>query len=147
MTEHILFLTGHLAEPRLRRVLDEMGPTPFTFEVRNLGVKVAALMTPEIIRRRIGGLEGVSRIMLPGRCKGDLTALAADLGVPVGLGPEELKDLPQFLGGKAAMRDLSAHDCRIFAEIVEASALSVDAILARAAALRRTSILGIGAAL
>ena len=31
-----------------------MAPTPFTWEVRNVGVKVAALMTPEIIRRRLG---------------------------------------------------------------------------------------------
>lgn len=134
--EHLLFLTGHLAEARLRRVLESMAPTPFSWEVRNLGVKVAALMTPEIVRRRLGPLGGATRIVLPGRCKGDLAALGGDLGVPVGLGPEEVKDLPQFLGGKGASRDLSAHDCRIFAEIVEAPALPVEAILARAARLR-----------
>ena len=136
MAEHILFLTGHLAEPRLRQVLEGMAPTPFTWEARNLGVKVAALMTPEIIRRRLGDLGGATRILLPGRCKGDLAALAADVGVPVELGPEEVKDLPQFFGRKGAGRDLSAHDCRIFAEIVEAPTLPVPAILARAAALK-----------
>ena len=36
-----------------------------TWEVRNLGVKVAALMTPEIIRRRLGEVKGASRIVLP----------------------------------------------------------------------------------
>src|SRR5215213_6845550 len=99
MTEHLVFVTGHLAEPRLRQVLAGLGETPFTWEVRNVGVKVAALMTPEIIRRRIGPLEGVTRVILPGRCRGDLEALSARLGgVPVERGPEEVKDLPQFFG-------------------------------------------------
>ena len=136
MSEHILFLTGHLAEPRLRQVLASIGATPFTWEVRNVGVKVAALMTPEIIRRRLGPVGAATRIVLPGRCKGDLAALGHDLGVPVQLGPEEVKDLPELFGGKALGRDLTAHDCRIFAEIVEASALAVDEILRRAAVLR-----------
>ena len=47
-------------------------------------------------------------------------------------GPDELKDLPAFLGGRARKIDLSRHDMRIFAEIVDAPALSVDAIVARA---------------
>jgi hypothetical protein len=136
LPEHLLFLTGHLAEPRLRQVLEAMAPTPFTWEVRNLGVKVAALMTPQIIRRRIGALGEATRVVLPGRCKGDLAALSTELGVPVTLGPEELKDLPEFFGRKGAGRDLSAHDCRIFAEIVEATGLGAAEILARAAALR-----------
>ena len=56
-----------------------MAPTPFTWEARNLGVKVAALMTPDIIRRRLGPLGETTRILLPGRCKGDLAALATEL--------------------------------------------------------------------
>ena len=135
MTENLLFLTGHLAEPRLRHVLRAMAPG-FAWEVRNVGVKVAALMTPEIIRRRIGALDGVTGIVLPGRCKGDFAALVGELGVPVRLGPDELADLPEFFGTRAAIRDLTAHDCRIFAEIVEASTLDVAAILARARALQ-----------
>ncbi len=134
--DHLLFLTGHLAEARLRQVLEAMAPAPFTWEIRNVGVKVAALMTPEIVRRRLGPVDGASAVVLPGRCKGDLGALADDLGVPVRLGPEELKDLPEFFGAKAKRRELTAYDCRIFAEIVEASALSVDEILTRAALLR-----------
>jgi len=113
-----------------------MAPTPFTWEVRNVGVKVAALMTPEIVRRRLGGIGHATRVLLPGRCKGDLAALGEALGVPVALGPDEVKDLPEFFGRKGAARDLSGHDCRIFAEIVEAPALTVEAILARAVALR-----------
>ena len=93
-------------------------------------------MTPEIIRRRLGPIGDATRVVVPGRCRGDLEALADDLGVPVQQGPDELKDLPEFFGRKGAARDLTGHDCRIFAEIVEASSLDVDQILARAAALR-----------
>src|SRR4051794_12317845 len=136
MPEHVLFLTGDLAERRLTQVLQAMQPSPFSWEVRNVGVKVAALMTPEIIRRRLGPIGDATRVVLPGRCKGDLDALSKVLGVPVQLGPEEVKDLPELFGGKARRRELTAHDCRIFAEIVEASALEVEEILRRAATLR-----------
>jgi dihydropteroate synthase-like protein len=134
--EHLLFLTGHLAESRLTRVLESMAPTPFTWEVRNVGVKVAALMTPEIILRRIGPIDAATTIVVPGRCKGDLDALGRKLGVPVRQGPEELQDLPEHFGGKRRLHALDAHDCRIFAEIVEASALDVGDIITRASALR-----------
>jgi dihydropteroate synthase-like protein len=130
MAEHLVFVTGHLAEPRLRRVLAAMGETPFTWEVRNIGVKVAALMTPEIIRRRIGALDGIDRVVLPGRVRGDLEALGTELGVRLERGPEEVKDLAEHFGAKAKKRDLAEHDCRIFAEIVEAPALDVEGIVA-----------------
>jgi Family of unknown function (DUF6513) len=135
MPERLLFVTGHLAEPRLRQVLAGMGETPFAWEVRNLGVKVAALMTPEIIRRRIGGLDGVDRVILPGRVRGDLAALGAELGAPFERGPDEVKDLPQFFGKSGKRRDLAEHDCRIFAEIIEAPTLDVAGILERARGL------------
>ena len=51
MPEHIIFLTGRLARPRLERVLEAMQPTDFTYEVRDVGVKVAALMTADLLRR------------------------------------------------------------------------------------------------
>jgi dihydropteroate synthase-like protein len=136
VTERLLFLTGRLAEPRLLRVLQSLGETPFAWEVRQMGVKVAALMTPEIVKRRLGPVDGVSRIVLPGRFRGDLEALSRDLGVPFERGPDELQDLPEYLGHGGRPVDLSRHDCRIFAEIVEAPTLDVAAILARAAALR-----------
>jgi hypothetical protein len=40
----VLFVTGRLAEPALRRVLADMAP-PFTCDVAVLGITVAALMT------------------------------------------------------------------------------------------------------
>ncbi len=135
--EKVLFLTGRLAEPRLRRVLEGMGPLPFDWEIRQLGVKVAALMTTEIVERRLGAVDGAARAVLPGRFRGDLDRLARTFGIPFLRGPDDLVDLPEWLGRPGGPPDLSAHDIRIFAEIVEAPRLSVAAILDRARALRR----------
>jgi dihydropteroate synthase-like protein len=130
--EHLLFLTGKLAEKSLTRVLESMAPAPFTWRVHQLGVSVAALMTAEMIERRLLDAMGADRIVVPGRCRGDLEPLSTRLGVPVVRGPEELVDLPQFFGRSAAARDLSRYDTLIFAEIVDAPQLSIDGIEARA---------------
>jgi len=136
MAERILFLTGHLARPRLEKVLAGLGPTPFEWRIFDVGVKVAALMTEAIIARRVPRPVEASRVMVPGRCRADLDKLSAEFGVPFERGPEELKDLPAYFGKGGGKADLSRHDTRIFAEIVDAAALSVDAILARAQAMR-----------
>ena len=136
MRERLLFLTGHLAAPRLERVLQEMTDPPFEPSVRNIGVKVAALMTTEIILGRLGEVGNVDRVLLPGRFKGDLAALQERFGVPFERGPDELADLPRWLGQGGKPLDLSQHECRIFAEIVEAPGLDIGVILERARALR-----------
>jgi dihydropteroate synthase-like protein len=136
MTERILFLTGHLARPRLEKILVESGALGFEWSVLDIGVKVAALMTEAIIMRRLARPLAASRVMVPGRCRADLARLTADFGVPFVRGPDELKDLPGFFGRPGRAADLSHHDMRIFAEIVDASALSVDAVVARAASMR-----------
>jgi dihydropteroate synthase-like protein len=138
--EHILFLTGRLAEPSLRRVLAGIEPPAFTWEVREIGLQVAALMTTEMVMRRLPApLQGerpVDRLMLPGRARGDVDALSTHYGLPVQRGPEELKDLPRFFNRQGKPADLSQYRTRIFAEIVDASKLSIEQIVERAALLR-----------
>jgi dihydropteroate synthase len=136
--EHIVFLTGRLAEPALRRVLAEIAPAggdaPFTWDVREIGLQVAALMTADMIRRRVARPVACDRMIVPGRCRGDLEALAAHFGMPVERGPEELKDLPAHFDRRARAIELDEAGVAIFAEIVDAPRLSVDAIVARALA-------------
>ena len=131
MSEHILFLTGKLAEKQLNQILAKMQPE-FTYTVHQLGIKVAALMTAEMIGRRLKDTFNADRIMVPGRCRGDLDALSAKLGIPVERGPEELKDLPVYFGKQALHIDLSHYDVKIFAEIVDAPKLAVDEVIKRA---------------
>ena len=147
--DHLVFLTGRLAEPQLRRVLDSFSldphGAPFSWEVREIGLQVAALMTAEMIERRVPvpvmtlqdgqPPQPADRLIVPGRCRGDLAALSQHFGIPVQRGPEELKDLPRHFNRAARPVDLSAKGPLIFAEIVDAPRLDVAAILARAATL------------
>ncbi|WP_280151528.1 DUF6513 domain-containing protein [Piscinibacter sp. XHJ-5] len=137
--EHIVFLTGRLAEPALRRVLAGMAPdaadAPFSWEVREIGLQVAALMTADMIRRRVPAPLAADRIVVPGRCRGDVDALSAHFGVPVQRGPEELKDLPMFFKRSGSPVALDRYEVAIFAEIVDAPRLGVEAIVARARSL------------
>ncbi len=131
MAENILFLTGHLARPRLEAVLGGMD-TGFDWKVVDIGVKVAALMTEDIILRRLAEPGEADQIMLPGRCRADLDRLSARYGVSVIRGPDELKDIPTYFGRARKATDMTKYDIQIFAEIVDASAMSVEAVLERA---------------
>jgi hypothetical protein len=111
MPEHLLFLTGRLARSRVAGVLQAMQPTEFTYAVHDVGVKVAALMTADLIRRRLPKPVEADRIILPGRCRTDLDALGAHYGVTVMRGPDDINDLPEFFGRKGQPRDLSATTC------------------------------------
>ncbi len=133
MPERILFLTGKLAEHHLRKVLADMQPCDFVPEVHQIGISVAGLMTADMIARRMPPPEGVDRILVPGRCRGDLQALCERYGIPVERGPDELKDLPRFFGQGAVRPALDDYDVQIFAEIVDAPQLGIEALLARAA--------------
>lgn len=132
MAEHLVFLTGHLAKARLENVLAGLGATPFTYEIIDIGVKVAALMTEEIVSRRLPRPLKADRVVLPGRFRGHLERLSDAFGIPFVRGPDEVADLPAYLGRAGKPPDLSRHEMRIFAEIVDASALSLDALLQRA---------------
>lgn len=135
--EHLLFLTGKLAEKRLHKILETMQPIDFTYEVKNIGVNVAALMTAEMIKRRLTMSENTDRVILPGLCRGDLAAISDYFKVPFIHGSIDLKDMPAFFGHDCKVPDLSQHDVLIFAEIVDAPNLSIDDIVNRARKYQR----------
>ena len=131
MAEKLLFLTGHLAEPRLTGTIRSIGLEEGSWRVHNVGIKVAALMTEAILKNRLKGPLEADRVILPGRVRMDLQALAEHYGVPFERGPDELVDLPQYLGKGGHPPDLSKHDLRIFAEIIDAPGYTVDELVAR----------------
>ncbi|MES2637313.1 MAG: DUF6513 domain-containing protein [Pseudomonadota bacterium] len=134
--ENLLFVTGKLAEKSLNKVLQTIqtdAKTPqFKYRVEQIGVSVAALMTPDLIVRRLKNTGNANKMILPGLCQGDLSQLHRQYGIPVERGPADLKDLPQYFGNKGVAPDLTKYSVQIFAEIVDAPDLSVDAILAKA---------------
>ena len=123
---HVVFVTGRLAEPALRRVLAEMSP-PFAYDVAVLGITVAALMTTPWIARRLHVPDGTDLILIPGLCEGDARVVGDTLGVPVQKGPKDLRQIPGFFG-RAATREYGAWDIEIVAEINDAPRLTRTAL-------------------
>ncbi|HEY7841535.1 MAG TPA: DUF6513 domain-containing protein, partial [Gammaproteobacteria bacterium] len=85
-----------------------------------------------MIARRVPPPADTARVIVPGLCRGDLAEAQSVLGVPVIRGPNDLKDLPAYFGREGAVPELTRHDVMIFAEIVDAPALTVEQILERA---------------
>lgn len=135
--EHLVFVTGKMARARLEKVAAALPPERFAWSIADAGVKVAALMTEEIIRRRVTIPHGATRIVLPGRCRADPEALSRHFGLPVERGPDEVVDLPAHLGLAGRTVDLSRHDLRIFSEIVDAARMNPGQIVAKGLDLAR----------
>jgi hypothetical protein len=101
----VLFVTGRLAEPALRRVLSEMAP-PFAYDVAVLGITVASLMTTAWIARHLdmpGQVpDGADLVLIPGLCEGDPEVIGERVGVRVEKGPKDLREIPRHFGRAAA---------------------------------------------
>ncbi|MEQ1695044.1 MAG: DUF6513 domain-containing protein [Hyphomicrobiaceae bacterium] len=136
MSERLLFLTGHLAQGRLTTTIDSAGLESGSWRVANIGIKVAALMTEAIVKNRLKAPLDADRVIVPGRTRMNLDSLSAHYGVTFQRGPDELFDLPVFLGRGGKPPDFTKHNLRIFAEIIEAPGLSLDEIVEKAAILR-----------
>ncbi len=129
--ERILFVTGRLAEPLVRRVVAEVAETVgFDFDVEVVGISVAALLHAEWLSRKLSVDGPFDRIVLPGWCQGDLAPLVARFGVPFERGPKDVLDLPAHFGiGQKRHVDLTRFDIQIIAEINHAPRLSDSEIL------------------
>ena len=121
----VLFVTGRLAEPVLRRVL-EKGLTgadaPLRWDVAVLGITVAALMTTEWIAENLQVPEGTDLVLIPGLCEGDPGVITEKLGVWVEKGPKDLHQIPGHFG-RDLKREYDAWDIEIIAEINNAPRL------------------------
>ena len=123
----VLFVTGRLAEPALRRVLAEMAP-PFAYDVAVLKITVAALMTTPWIARALEVPPGTDLVLIPGLCEGDPQEIAGRVGVRVEKGPKDLREIPWYFGMAAAALEYGAWDIEILAEINNAPRLTKEAI-------------------
>ncbi len=133
--EKIAFVTGRLASGPLRRLLERVGPElGLRWEVIELAISVAALMTPAFVTRRLRGPVDADRMLLPGYCAGDLESVRAVAGVPVERGPKDLRALPRWLRGETAREPgtapegYGAYAIEIIAEINHAPDLDAGSI-------------------
>lgn len=132
---HLLFVTGKLAEPALRRMLAELAPrVGFDYTVAVLPITVVALATVPWISRHLTPPGGIDRAILPGLCSGDLDELARVWGgLPIERGPKDLRDLPEYFGtGGQPPAGYGAFDIAILAEINHAPRLTITELLVRA---------------
>ena len=134
----ILFVTGKLAEPALRRTLADLAPkVGFEPEVAVLPITVAALMTTDWIARHLALPERIDRVVLPGYCRGELTTIPAPAQVAIERGPKDLRDLPEFFGEhRGKPEGYGMYDIEIIAEINHAPSLSRDELLKQARRFR-----------
>jgi len=123
----VLFVTGRLAEPALRRTLAEMAPA-FACEVAVLKITVAALMTTPWIARFLEVPADTDLVLIPGLCEGDPGVIADKAGVRVEKGPKDLRQIPWYFGRPQPAGDYGAFDIEIIAEINNAPRLTREAI-------------------
>ena len=132
----VLFITGKLAEPAMRKMLGE-NDLPFTWEVAVLRITVAALMTTEWIAKQLASVpEGTDLVLIPGLCEGEIEVLRTALGVRVDRGPKDLREIPQFFGRAARAADYGAWQIEILAEINNSPKLTADEVHRQAAYYR-----------
>jgi dihydropteroate synthase len=143
--QKVLFVTGRLAEPALRRTLAEAA-LPFPYELVVMPISVAALMTTQWLayhfnlpashprHRRVP--EDCDQIMIPGNCEGDVAEIEQICRLPVRKGPIDLQDIPRHFGREQTRAGYGAYSIQIMAEIQDALRLSEADLLQRAAYYR-----------
>lgn len=131
--EHYHFVTGRLAEESLRKVVRSLADDlEFSYTIDVLPITAAALMTPQWIAKHIDVSQQATRIIIPGYCQGDLAPLAKAAGVPVDVGPRDLRQLPRYFSQPAPPPSYGEYDLEILAEINECPRKARAEILAEA---------------
>ena len=123
----VLFVTGKLAEVALRRTLAEMAPA-FSCDVAVMKITVAALMTTPWIARFLEVPADTDLVLIPGLSEGDPALIEEKVGVRVEKGPKDLREIPEYFGRAATIREYGAYDIEIVAEVNNAPRLTRDAL-------------------
>lgn len=131
----VLFITGKLAEPALRRVLADLAPRAgFEAHVAVMPITVAALLTTDWVARHLPPLPPqLDRVVLPGFCRGEVEPVSRATGAPAERGPLDLRDLPEHFGTRSGPPPgYGAFDIEIIAEINHAPRKSLEGVLTEA---------------
>ena len=136
--QRIHFVTGKLADPALRALLERLASqVGFTATVQTLNITVAALMTTDWIARRLKVPPGTDLVLIPGLCRGTLASVEQAAGVPVKRGPDDCRRLDEWFGQQRQdLAGYGGYDIEIIAEINHANRMRPAELLAEATRLR-----------
>lgn len=125
------FVTGLLASKALHKILKGMDLQE-EYQVKTLHCKVAALMNTDFIARHLTEPIDAETIVIPGLSRGDTRVIADQTGAQVIKGPNDVRELPYFLGKDTRAEVKTVSNMKILGEIVDAPAMTVEQILQRA---------------
>lgn len=131
--QNIHFVTGKLAEPALRKQVDELAREfGFHYTIDVLPISVAALLHVDWVAPRLQVPADAQLVVLPGYCQGDLNRLQQVVTCPLLRGPRDLRRLPELFGKTPPQLELREQDIQIIAEINHAPRLSRTSLLTQA---------------
>lgn len=137
--ESIHFVTGRLAEPALREIVERLSKQHrFAYSIDVLPITVAALMTPKWLLRHIQVPADTTRVLLPGYLEPHIDQVRSGLagqspGVAIDCGPKDVRDLPTMFGSKRYRSDdYGQYQIEIIAEINYAPRLQPATLIAQA---------------
>ena len=125
--ESIHFVTGKLAEPALREIVESIASRQaFAYSIEVLPITVAALMTPKWLLKHMRIPEDATRVILPGYLQSGIDEIRSAVNTPIECGPKDVRDLPTLFGRKRFKGDdYGQYSIEIIAEINYASRLSI----------------------
>ncbi|RQD76675.1 MAG: dihydropteroate synthase DHPS, partial [Halanaerobium sp. MSAO_Bac5] len=138
-----LFITGKLAYPALNNTLKKLD-LKYDYQIVKLPITVAALMDSSFICKKLKKYKGELlenagqlEIIIPGRSQAEISKLEACFNnkkLKFRQGPDEIMDLPEFLGKKKIKVNLEAEKRKnkILAEINAAALLPISEIVKKA---------------
>jgi dihydropteroate synthase-like protein len=116
--QRVLVITGKLAGDLARRVTADLSQQlQIEFDVRPVGITVAALLHVDWLLRKFQPDQTYDWVLLPGWIQGEIERLEAAWGIRCLIGPREIRDLPLFLGGKQRRVELCEYRTEILAEV------------------------------
>ncbi len=130
-SEHIHFVTGKLAEPALRTIVEKLSARlGFAYSIDRLPITVAALMTPKWLLRHLKIPDEATRVVLPGYLGEGIDEIRSQYSKTIDCGPKDLRDLPQWFGLDRRQSDgYGEHRIEILAEINYAPRLTTEELL------------------
>ncbi|XZE34899.1 DUF6513 domain-containing protein [Pirellulaceae bacterium SH501] len=134
-TTSIHFVTGKLAEPALREIVQHLASKHrFDYTIDVLPITVAALMTPKWLLRHMRIPNRCDRVILPGYLQSGIDDIrnAIDRDVPIDCGPKDVRDLPLLFGSQRFRgEDYGSYSVEIIAEINYAPRLSLSELISQ----------------